>query len=177
MGLTHKFRFENGTNAGTYNITRGNLLNMVLVATSAVTTVRTFEAIRLRKVEMWANPVALGSAPNNIQVEWLGENSPSTVISDTGMGVRPGHVASVPPSSSSNRWWSISGTSETDIIFSMILPADSVIDVTVDVRFVEQEAPTAGDVPAGASIGQVYGDYLDGIASGKLAPVGFTVLP
>jgi hypothetical protein len=177
MGLTHKFRFENGTNNGTYNITRGNLLNMVLVATSAVTTVRPFEAVRLRKVEMWANPVALGSAPSNIQIEWLGENSPSTVISDTGMGVRPGHVASVPPPSSSNRWWSISGTSESDVMFSMTIPADSVIDVTVELRFVEQEPPTAGEVPAGATIGQVYGDYLDGIASSKLVPVGFTLLP
>jgi len=177
MGLSHKFRYENAGNNGTFNITRGNLLNQVLVATSTTTTTRIFEAVRLKSVEVWGSPVALGSAPINCQIEWLGENSPSTVISDVSMGVRPSHVASAPPSSSSNRWWSISGTSEADVVFAMTIPSESVIDVTVELRLVEQEAPTPGDPAVGATLGQVYGDYLDGIASGKLVPVGFTVLP
>jgi hypothetical protein len=177
MKLSHKFRFNNGANNGTFTITRANLLNLILYSTSAVTTARIFEAVRLKRVEVWGNPVALGSQPNQVSLEWIGENSPSTVISDRGMGVRPAHVRSEPPPSSSNRWWSISGTSESDPLFTLIIQANSVIDVTLELRLVEQEAPTAGDVPAGASLGQLYGDYLDGIASGKLAPEAFTVLP
>jgi hypothetical protein len=71
----------------------------------------------------------------------------------------------------------MSGFNEGDQLFTMILPADCVIDVTVDVRLVEQEAPSAGDTPAGATIGQTYGDYLDGFPSKVLVPVGYTVLP
>jgi len=177
LSLSHKFRYENGGNSGTFNITRGNLLNQILIATSTMTTVRIIEAIRLKSVEVWGSPPALGSAPTDIQVEWLGENSPSTVISDTSMGIRPSHVATSPPPSSSNKWWSISGTSEADVLFSITLPAESVIDVNCELRLVEKETPIAGDAAVAATLGQVYGDYLDGIASGKLVPSGFTVLP
>jgi hypothetical protein len=71
----------------------------------------------------------------------------------------------------------MSGFSETDVLFNLTLPVNSVIDITVDMRMVEQENPVAGDIPAGAALGQVYGDYLDGIASGGLTPVGYTVIP
>jgi hypothetical protein len=177
LSLVHKFRYVNGANSGNFNITRGNILNQVLVATTAATTVRIFQAMRLRSVEVWSNPVALGAAPNSLQLEWLGENSPSTAINDSGMGVRPAHVVSSPPPSSSNRWWSISGTSETDVLFNLNIPTDCVIDVVCECRLVESETPTAGDIPAGATVGQVYGDFLDGLASGKLAPIGFIQLP
>jgi hypothetical protein len=177
VSLFHKFRFSNGGNNGTYIITRAQMLNLLLVAPTTVTSVRLFQAIRLRKVEIWANPTALGSTPSTVSMEWLGENSPSTVISDTTMGVRPAHISSKPPARSSAQWWSLSAFNETDVLFTLILPAQCIIDVSVDLRYVEQEAPTAGDIPVAATAGQVYGDYLDGIATSKLAPVGFTTLP
>jgi hypothetical protein len=71
----------------------------------------------------------------------------------------------------------MSGPLETDILFSLSAPPSTIIDVVVDLRFVEQEAPTVGDYPTGATLGQVYGDYLDGIITGNFAPVGYTVLP
>jgi len=177
MALSHKFRFTSGGQSGTFSITRGKLLNLVVLATSTTATVRLFEAVRLKNVEVWANPSALGSAPVIAAIEWLGENSPSTVISDTSMGVRPAHVSSAPPPSASNRWWCISGTSESDVMFSLTVPTESVIDVTLELRLVEQEAPTQGEAPTAATAGQVYGDYLDGMATSSLAPVGYIVLP
>jgi len=71
----------------------------------------------------------------------------------------------------------MNGSQETDDLFSVTTYNGSIIDLSVEVRLVESEAPTAGDVPAGATLGQIYGDYLDGIASGLLAPVGLVVLP
>jgi len=177
LSLPHKFRFVNGANSGNFSISRGNLLNLFVVATSAVTTARLVEGIRLKRVQIWANPSALGTAPTTIQLEWLGENSPSTIVSSSTMGIQPGYVSARPPPSSSNRWWSMSGNQESDPLFSMVVPVDCVIDVDTEVRLVEQESPTAGDVPAGATLGQVYGDYLDGLASGKLAPIGLATLP
>jgi hypothetical protein len=176
VSLFHKFRYQNTSN-GTYTITRKQMLNLLLVTPTAATSVRLLQAIRLRKVEIWANPVALGSSPQSVSVEWVGENSPSTVISDISMGVRPAHVSTKPPARSSAQWWSLSGSQEADALFTMILPLNCVIDVSADLRFVEQEAPTAGEIPAGAIVGQVYGDFLDGLASGSLAPVGYLSLP
>jgi len=177
ISLNHKFRFTNGANTGAYAITRAQLLNLVLYTPTAVTSVRLFQGVRLRKIEIWANPTALGAPPTVLNLEWLGENGPSTLISDTTMGVRPAHVLSKPPARSSAQWWSQSGQQETDVLFSMLLPANCVIDVSLDLRLVETEGTTAGDVPAGAGVGQLYGDYLDGLASGKLAPVAYNPLP
>jgi len=177
LKLSHKFRYLNGTSAGSFNITRGNLLNTVLYTPTAMTSVRLFQAVRLKKVEIWANPQALGAAPTVLGLEWVGENAPSTQISDNPMGVRPAYIRALPPPSSSNRWWSINGTSESDQLFSLILPANCVIDVTLELRLVENESPTAGDVPAGAVVGRLYGNYLDGLVSGSLVPQGFAILP
>jgi hypothetical protein len=72
----------------------------------------------------------------------------------------------------------MSGTSNVnEVLFALTVPANTVIDVRMDLRLVEAEAPTAGDVPTGATLGQLYGNYLDGLSSGKLTPVGYTVLP
>jgi hypothetical protein len=177
VSYRHKFRFTNGANNGAFAITRANMLNLYLTTPTAITSARIIQAIRLVSVEVWTNPVALGAPPSNCSIEWTGENSPSTIVESTGMGVRPAHVFSNPPPSSSNRWWSITGMSESDVLFLLSLPANSVIDVVADVRQIENEGPTAGDVPAGATVGAIYGDYLDGLVSGKLSPVGLSPLP
>jgi hypothetical protein len=148
-----------------------------MVATSNTTTVRVFEAVRLKRVMMWTNPSALGSPPVNIAVEWLGENSPSVFVADSSMGVLPARISTSPPANSSNRWWSMSGNLESDVLFNLTVVANTVIDILVEVRQVENETPTAGDTPAGATLGQLYGGYLDGIITGGLTPVGYTVIP
>jgi hypothetical protein len=179
MALTHRFRFIDGV-GGSYTITRASLLNLIVTATSAVTSVRLMEAVRLIKVKLWTNPIigtgsASASPIQTCSLEWLGENSPSTLTSDSSMGVRPAHIRSSPPPSSSNRWWSLSGSLETDDLFILTTVAGTVLDIAAEIRLVEMEAPTAGPVPAGATIGQVYGFPLDG--TGHLLPVGFTQLP
>jgi len=174
----HKFRFVNGTNNGSFTITRANLLNMVAYAYNTTNTYRLFEAIRLKRVEVFANPTALGSAPITISVEWLGGYGPSTIVSDETMGVSPAHIRTTPPPASSDQWWCMSGQNESDDLFTLFLGGTGcVVDVTCDVRVVEVEAPTSGDSGTGLTLGQMYGSYLDGISSGKLNPIGFTVIP
>lgn len=177
MSYAHKFRFTNGATAAVdVPVTRENLLNLVQIGASATTSARLFEAIRLRSVEMWTNPVALGSPPTTCSIEWLGENSPSVVVSDISMGVRPAHVRSLPPPASSNRWWSMSGSLESDDLFSLTLPANSIVDVIADCRVVEAENPTAGDGSTSLSAGKLYGGYLDGLSSGIFTPTGYNAV-
>jgi hypothetical protein len=128
---------------------------------------------------MVCQPAALGgsTAATEINLEWLGENSPSTIIDDMAVGVQPAIIDSTPPMSASNRWWCMSGTQESDNMFALTFEVGTIVDVTLELRFVDNETPTAGDVPAGATLGRMYGDYLDGVASGNLAPVGLTVIP
>jgi len=126
---------------------------------------------------MWSNPTALGSAPTSVSCEWVGSNAPSVFVSDTSMGVLPAKISTSPPADLSDRWWSMNGQDEGDPLFALTFPADTIIDIDVDCRLVENEAPTAGEIPAGATIGKLYGGYLDGLASALLPPIGYTTLP
>jgi hypothetical protein len=175
--FNHKFRFL-CTAGGTVTVTRANLLNLLCVATSPTAADRIIEAIRLRSIEIWSSPPALGSAPLSVSVEWVGSNAPSIINSDTSMGVLPAHVRTTPPPRSSDEWWSMSGTDETDPLFTLILPVQSIVDVRVAVRLIDNEPQqTTSEILAGATLGRVYYDYLDGISSGLLLPVGGTVVP
>lgn len=174
--IKHKFRFLSGAGTFAGTITRANLLNLIVYTPTAVTSVRPIQAIRLKKVEIWTNPTALGAPPSSTALQWIGENSPSIFVEDSSMGVRPAHVLTQPPEFASERWWCLSGSLETDQLFSLVIPANTIIDVSVDVRLVELETPTAGPVPVGATVGQLYGVPLDG-RGGTLLNQGYVNLP
>lgn len=174
ISCSHRFRFENSTRGGSSTVTRGDILSMVVVAMSSTATVRILESVRLRSVEMWANPQSFGAGPPSMQIEWKGENAPSTVISDTSMGVRPAHIRSRPPARSSAQWWSMSGSQESDELFSLVLPNYCIVDVVVDMRFVDTENPSSGPSSTGLILGKLYAGYLDGNA--YLHPVGMVPL-
>jgi len=171
----HKFRFQ--STAGFTNgvpVTRANLLNLFTMATTTTDQFRLIIGIKLNRIRMWSQPPALGSATTPILIEWLGLNSPSTIHSDTAVGVRPGFVNSRPPVDSSDRWWSISGNNESEVLCNLVGPAGTIVDVDCSVRFADNEAAVAGEAGTGAAatVGKVYFNFLDGFASKLLAPTG-----
>jgi hypothetical protein len=89
-------------------------------------------------------------------------------------------VDTVPPPDSSDRWWSISGTNESEVLFEISCLTGTTIDIDCTLRFADNEAAVAAEAGTalGAVAGTVYYNYLDGFAAKKLAPVGgVTVLP
>ncbi len=169
--LRHVFRFTAST-AGTYTITKGNLLNLLQVATGASASTRLIYALKLGSVECWA-PTNSSFSSQTVAVEWNGsEYSPSSILSDTSMNLRPAHVFGKPPKNSSISLW-ISTLSDGAIpFFSITVPQYAVIDVRVTCMLYDDETPTAGDSPSMATTGKLYYNYLDGRTSGKLVPTG-----
>jgi len=175
----HRFRFS-GSGTATKSITRAMLLNLFTMATTTTDQYRLITGVKLNRIRMWAEPAALGAVQPMIAVEWIGLNSPSTIHSDTSMGVRPAVLTSRPPVDSSNRWWSISGSNESEVLVKITPAVGAIIDVDCSVRFADDEAPVVaqGGTAAAATVGQVYWNYLDGFASKTLIPVGgVSVLP
>ncbi len=176
----HCFRFNAGSAFTSLPITRGMLLNLYSVATTSTNQFRLLTAVKLKRVRMWGQPAALGSANTRIVCEWLGSNAPSTIHSDTATGVRPSFIDSKPPKDSSDTWWSISGSNESETLFKVTGQVGTIIDVHLSLRFADDEAGVAAEngTAAAASVGQVYWNYLDGFASKKLTPEGgVTALP
>jgi len=169
--FTHRFRFAAITTLSRVPVTRGNLLNLIEVETGTTSAVRILESLRVVDVEGWA-PTTSAFASQELSFEWNGDNSPSTIHNDISMNLAPAHVLTQPPRDSSAKWWSISGTNETEILLYITAPSGAVVDLRVNARVIDHEAATAAEAPAGGVLGQVVYNYLDGKASGKLQPSG-----
>ncbi len=178
LALGHRFRF---TGSGTSkSVTRGMLLNLVSMATTTTNQYRLLQAVRVKRVQVWGQAPSLGSAGAPVVVEWVGYQAPSTIHSDTPMGVMPAYVSARPPKDASNRWWSISGTNESEVLFKLTCGAGSVIDVSLTCRLIDDEVATAAEngTAAASTVGTIYWNYLDGYASKAFAPTGgVTILP
>jgi hypothetical protein len=177
LSFKHKFRFYSATAVSSLPITRLNMLNLYLNTPTATSSVRILAAVRLLSVEAWSPPASLPST-TELDIEWVGSYAPSTIKSDSSMGVLPAHIHTSPPKDSSAAWWSIVGSNESEQLLLLTAAAETVWDVYCELRFVENEGPSAGDVPAGATPSKIYFNYLDGITTTKLAPVGgVSILP
>jgi len=174
FAIGHKFRFATSALILSKPVTRAMLLNLYTMASTTTNQSRLITAIKINRVSMWGQPTALGSATAQVSVEWVGNNSPSTIHSDTSLGVRAAYVRSRPPANASCSWWSMSGSSESEVLMNLSGPIGTVVDVDCSVRFVDDEGVVAGEAgtAAGAIAGTVYWNYLDGFASKTLAPVG-----
>jgi len=165
------------TSAVNVPISRGTLLSHLIVNTANGTAnYRILSAFRLKSIEIWGSTGTLGTT-TTASVEWLSENGPSTVISDTSVGTaQPLYVRTSPPANSLASFWSVQGNDESTVVMTIIAPANSVIDITYEVVLRDGEASVLVTTAATGAIGQVYMTYLDGVSSGLLQPVSYTSL-
>ncbi len=174
--MTHTFRFTVSTSGG-YTINVSNLLNLYCVATAATTTARLCQGMRLKRVEIWGQPPALGAAAVTCSCEWTGGSTygfgPSWSIADTSSGIEPCHIKTRPPKDSIASFW-INNLTHDTTLFSITVPVGATIDLTIQMVLIDTESPTTGQSTTGATVGRVYGCYL---TSANLPPVGLTTLP
>jgi hypothetical protein len=160
-------------------ISTTDLLNLKALATSATAAYRIFDAVKLRKVEVWAANTA-ATASNTILVEFLSSNpymsDDSKMFSDTAVGTtNVAYVKAKPnPYGMSAAWFS--GASNSFTIFNLTAPEGSVVDVHLTARLIDDEPklPNAGITVAAATTGTLYGLYLDNDqgAGAVIVPVG-----
>jgi len=169
------FRFNTQANAASEEaISQANLVDLLVMATSASTSALLFNSIRLRKVEMWAAPQQ-GGAPAHISVTGT-VAGPTNRKSDVSMGVTPAHVRWNPsPNSIADLWYEAGASSQS--LFTITAGNETIVDVTVDYIVQCDDNAIAGPVPSGATAGVIYGVPLDGIAAAIFVPVDYVVLP
>lgn len=147
-------------------ITFTNLLDTMLVATTAVAGTDLFQAVRVRRVRLWGMPAVGGAA--SVYLEYSGTTAglvgDQNVHTDTSMGVQPAHVDARPGRSSLASEWQINSMNTA---FLLSCPAGSVVDVEASFR--SQWAPgtnTAAQAAlVGATAGRQYLRGLDGLAT------------
>ena len=153
------------TAAFTNSITFQNLLDTMLVATTATAGTDLFQTVRVRGVRMWGMP-AVGAA-SSVWLEFsglvAGAVGDQAIHTDTSMGVQPAHVSARPSARSLASNFQLSSAA---VAFGIQGPAGCVIDVELSFRsqFANNNAAAQNALVA-ATAGQQYLRGLDGLAT------------
>jgi len=149
--------------AGTF-VTFQNLLDTMLVATTATVAADLFQAVKIRRVRIWGMP-AVGSSAS-VSVEYSGVTAgivgDQAIHTDTSMGVQPAHVDARPTARCLCADYQVNSSNAAFLITG---PAGSVIDVEASFR--SQYAvlnALAQNATVAATAGVQYLRGLDGLA-------------
>lgn len=153
-----------------------DLLDLFCVATSASAAYRLASAVRLRRIEMWGEPVSGGSSVSIEDVGTLspGVGSPSRVVEDTTLGIsRPAHILWRPRLQSIQSMWLSADDGRSLLLISST--GTGYLDLHVSFMLQDGETPVAVTAPvSGASVGQLYVRSLDG--GGAIIPVTYPTI-
>jgi hypothetical protein len=163
-------------------ITGTELLQSVLVALTATTTSAIYTAYRIRRVQMWGPPAA-DLVPVTVTLEFAPSIGGGAVgqrprtYSDTSVGATEVAVVDQKPSpnSAAAMWQSNLGSGLTaGGALSVSGPANTVIDVVMDLVLQNGDPVLAGPAAVGATAGRIYGGKW---AAGVIIPLGVIPLP
>jgi hypothetical protein len=172
-GVTHNrvLRFI-CSSAVAQNITFQNLLDTILMTTTATAPFDLFFAVRINRIKAWVLP-ALGSVNeviilfDGVTAGFVGDRK--THIG-TSMGIEPGTVACSPVKDSLASKFQVSSS---NVAFNLQCPGGTVIDIDLSFRADTLGNPVqAQNVSVGANVGTIAYRGLDGLASAtsKMVP-------
>jgi len=120
---------------------------------------------------MWSIGTAV-AAPVTISCEWLGDDTPSPITTDTSMGVDPAHIVSRPPPLSRTAMWQNFAVDLVNLTYT----TGTVIDVSLDIVLfdgVGNGSLTKVGTLAASNFGVKYLDGVLNTTAGELAPSGY----
>jgi len=152
------------TSAIAQSVTFQNLLDLLIMATSATTGADLFQAVRVKAVECWSVP-ALGTV-TTVEVVFDGNVAgmfgDQRIHTDSSMGLEPAHVLARPGPRTGAALFQESNANPA---FFLDLPQGAVVDVLLSFK-----QPMLGNAfgtqnpLVGATTGAIYARGLDGLA-------------
>jgi len=180
LQVSQKIRYIANSNFSTgVNLNVNDIMDTITVATAAAVGYRVCDAVRIRKVEMWAQPVPTATTPTLISLEELGSTNVggrSRTIECMGMGQnRPAHIVWKPTRGTFQDTWFTNITTNTPVLLLKCI-AGTVVDVSYDLVLIDgSSAPAAvANSISGATVGQIYvrSFCTAGASTNNFPPVG-----
>jgi len=154
-----------------------DLLDLVVMATSATAGYQLFSAFKLGKVSIWG-PMAAALTPVTASIEYspigtAGIGGPQRIWSDTSMGAtEAAYVSKAPPKESAQSKWQTDNAGTA--FFRLNGPIGSIVDLAITYVMQNGQTPqVASTVLAGATVGQIYVRALDSNGATLLTPVSY----
>jgi len=178
--FTKIYRFVASAALANEVVAISDLMDLVIVATSATTAVNLASAIKLAKVDIWG-PMAQDLKPVTCSIEFPavgtpGLGGPQRIWSDTSMGSSTAaYVSKRPPDRSPQAFWQ--GTYSNDVFIILNGPIGSVVDISMTSVVQNGESPQSPTAAVvGATPGQVYVRALDSLNNGLLVPQSYPTI-
>jgi len=172
---TLRFLQSVGTSSTTF--TAKNVLDTLLMASTAILGFDIIQSYRVRHVEVWAAN-ATSNIPVSVSVQFVATGTsgeaPTKVFTDTSIGAsEPAHVKAIPPKDSASGFWQ--GQNSATNLFVINSPQGAIIDVCFEYCLLSEGASQAAtNALVGATPGVLYGRGLDGVAIGA---TGYAMIP
>lgn len=142
-----------------FSIRPEDVLDSVLVASTAVLGYDLFDIFKVRSVEVWGQ-AALGT-PSTITINFQTSTGDQTIHTDTSLGVKPAYVKAVPSDRSLASFWTETANTA---LFNVTAPAGSILDLNCDFKTTLVAPNAAQNALVGANPGEIYYRGLDGLA-------------
>jgi len=169
--LNFMIRYQASSGATDRNVTRGNILNVLIMnVNSGTSNYRLCAAVRVNRINI---TTSIGAA-----LEWLSEYGPTsaTIVSATST-TAAGELNQRPPKNSLCSMWCLNGSNESTNLFRLTTALNDYIDVHYSVVLLDVEPAVSVTTQTGGTTGQVYRSYLDGPSvSAKFGPVYINAL-
>jgi len=153
------------TSQGTQSVTAANMLDWLVVSSTATAAWDLFDVVRLHEIEMWC--AFVGSTPVSVGFEFNGQSAAvagdGRNYSDTSMGVQPAHVRGRPNKRSGSAQWQASSNFPMFTAFNCVV--GTIIDVTCEYRNIEAPPTAAANATVAAVPGQWYYRGMDALAA------------
>ncbi len=174
MRLHHVFRYRNTGATTPISVSFDDLLEQWEVAITSTQMARLFNAVRVRKVEIWS-PMASDLVPVTCTLDWagttIGASGNNLKVSDTSMGSNmPAHIsARAPPTALAADWQATGGGTA----FTIATPSNSIIDLHVSYGVIDDGTAAGGTAAVGATVGANYFRPLNVSGAALIVPLGY----
>lgn len=179
----HTFRFKQVySGSETVTLYADDLAFLMCVGTSGNVVKTLWESLLIRKISIWTPVRQIGGTlqdPRATSITWLGEYAPrSEMFSTTSQQSGVSYVHSNPPKNSgSGKWQKVGQGASGQPLCKLVVPDQSVVDITVSFVFDDDTAATGISLPgfSGLNVGNLYYAAADSYYGTKvLTPMGLT---
>jgi len=133
--LTRNLRYICTNVISNIDITGRCLLNLVVATNTATTTaINVYEAVRVLQVNLYFAPsssTGFGITADELILNWRGERSPDTRLTDRGTVSHPSCIKSRPPPESLAAFWVTNQSNIDTVLFNLTCPAYTIIDLSL----------------------------------------------
>jgi len=165
LTITKRIRYV-VVNSGHTQITRGQILNLIVVPSSATSAYCLLKAARIRKIEAWSVTTS-SSAPlgngEEIVITWRSTLGKELTERGSQMGIEPAYVKTRPPPDSLSAYWTNIDTANlTTVLVDVFMPSDGgIVDITYDLQIVNNSPARSVSITAGNAGVVSYSDLVN----------------